>query len=279
MSRTLATVLIALAFLGALSGCATGGGRTAVQPDVPQMLTIKGSLAYPARIALPPETRAIVELKDASVADDRVVAEQRMDLEGKQVPIPFELSVDRAKLVDGRLYSVRGAFLLRGRATWVSDPVTITPQAGVIDVGTLAMKPYTSLAFATDLRCGERKVKIGLVGDVMRLSAADQSFDMRPVASAAGSKYEAVGDPSTTLRTQGAEATVAIKGVTYPTCTKSVETAPFRATGNEPGWRLDIGEAELTFLANNGKARIVTPTPLSRRPPDRGRTSQAATAT
>ena len=230
MSRTLAAVLISLA---ALMGCAAGGGPAATKPDM--MISVKGSLAYPARIALPPETRAVVELRDTSVANGRVVAEQRIDLQGKQVPIPFELTVDRAKLVDGRQYSVRAAFFLRGRATWVSDPVAITHQARVIDVGTLDMKPYTALAFASDLRCGDQKVTIGFVGNVMRLTAGDQSFDMRPVASASGSKYEPVGDPSTRLWTKGSEATVAIKGVTYPPCTKSGATAPFRATGNEPG--------------------------------------------
>ena len=122
---------------------------------------------------------------------------------------------------------------------------------------------YTALAVASALQCGERKVTIGFVGDVMRLTPGDPSFDMRPVASAWGSKYEAVGDPSTTLWTKGSEATVAIKGVGYPTCTKSGASAPFRATGNEPGWRLDIGEAEMTFLANDGKTPIVSPTPAA----------------
>ena len=95
------------------------------------MLSVKGALTYRARIALPPETRAVVELKDTSVADGRVVAEQRMDLGGKQVPIPFVLTVDRSKLLDGKQYSVRGAFQVQGRATWVSDPVVITASAGV----------------------------------------------------------------------------------------------------------------------------------------------------
>jgi uncharacterized lipoprotein YbaY len=199
MSRTLAAALISLASLAALLGCAADGGLAGVLPDAPKMMSVKGSLAYPARIALPPETRAVVELKDASGANGPVVAEQRMELQGRQVPVPFELAVDRAKLVDGRQYSVRAGFHLRGRPTWVSDPVVITPQTDVIDVGVLEMKPYTALAFASDLRCGDQKVVIGYVGNAMRLTVGDQSFDMRPVASASGSKYEAVGDPPTTL--------------------------------------------------------------------------------
>jgi heat shock protein HslJ/uncharacterized lipoprotein YbaY len=256
-------LLIAVTSLVASTGCATGGGPAAVnQPP----LSIKGSLTYRAGIALPAETVAIMELKDTSVANGGVVAEQRMDLRGKQAPIPFEIDVDRAKLVDGRQYSVRAAFHLHGRPTWVSDPVAIAPQAGSIDVGVLDMKPYTALAFASDLKCGDRKVTVGFAGDVMRLTAGDRSFDMRPATSDSGSKYEAVGDPSTTLWTRGVDATVVVKGVPYPPCTKRTGSpAPFRATGNEPGWRLDIGETEMTFLASNGQKRVVTPTPAAKK--------------
>ena len=261
MFRAFAPVLISLAMVSMLAGCAGGGPRT-TQPEEPQMLTIKGSLGYRARIALPPESSAVVELKDTSVADGRVVAEQRMELKGRQVPIPFELIVNRGELVDGKQYSVRGAFYARGRATWVSDPLVVAPKAGVIDVGMLNMSQYTAQAFASELQCGDRKVSIGFVGDVMRLTARDQAFDMRPVVAASGTKYEAVGDPSTTLWNKGDDTTVVIQGKTYPPCRKAGGgTAPFRATGNEPGWRLDIGESEMTLLANNGTTRIVTPTP------------------
>jgi heat shock protein HslJ len=40
------------------------------------------------------------------------------------------------------------------------------------------------------------------------------------------------------------------------------ETVPaFRATGNEPGWRLDIGSGEMTLLTNFGQDRLVVPAP------------------
>jgi uncharacterized membrane protein len=35
----------------------------------------------------------------------------------------------------------------------------------------------------------------------------------------------------------------------------------FRATGNEPGWRLDITDSKLTFLGDYGKTRLETATP------------------
>jgi heat shock protein HslJ/uncharacterized lipoprotein YbaY len=258
MSRTLAAVLIALVF----TGCATVDAPADSLPDGSAKVSVKGALTYRARIALPPDARAVVELKDTTVDDGGVVAEQRMDLSGRQVPIPFELTVDRTKLVEGKQYGVRGAFLVQGRAAWVSDAVVISPKRDVIDVGMLEMKPYTALAFASDLQCGDQKVTIGFVGNVLRLTAGDRSFDMRRVGSASDGVYEAVDDSSTTLRNKGDETMVAIQGKPYPPCKRREgATVPFRATGNEPGWRVDIGASEMALLADYGTTRIVMPTP------------------
>ena len=38
---------------------------------------------------------------------------------------------------------------------------------------------------------------------------------------------------------------------------------PFRATGNEPSWRLDIGSSEMTLLTNFGQDRLVAATPTA----------------
>jgi heat shock protein HslJ len=43
------------------------------------------------------------------------------------------------------------------------------------------------------------------------------------------------------------------------------ETATaFRATGNEPSWRLDIGSSEMTLLLDFGQTRLVAPTPAAK---------------
>ncbi|MDV7392062.1 hypothetical protein RZS08_11930, partial [Arthrospira platensis SPKY1] len=42
-------------------------------------------------------------------------------------------------------------------------------------------------------------------------------------------------------------------------------SAMFRATGNEPDWRLDIGADEMTLLTDTGQTRIVAPTPPAER--------------
>ena len=71
-------------------------------------VTIRGALAYRARIALPKQAVAVIELRAERGTDGAVVAEQRVELNGKQVPVPFELVVDRSTLTGKPPYQIRG---------------------------------------------------------------------------------------------------------------------------------------------------------------------------
>jgi heat shock protein HslJ len=50
--------------------------------------------------------------------------------------------------------------------------------------------------------------------------------------------------------------------IAQPQSPATIET-PFRATGNEPSWRLDIGSTEMTLLTNFGQDRLVAATPTA----------------
>ena len=79
------------AMLGAIllaAGCA--GSAPAPAP-----LTVRGELTYRERIALPAEATARIEIREYTANGSSLVAERRIDLAGRQVPIPFELEVDR----------------------------------------------------------------------------------------------------------------------------------------------------------------------------------------
>jgi putative lipoprotein len=93
------------AFAAVLAACTT----VAPQPP-PAMKTLDGTLVYRQRIALPPQTEAIVRLVDVSRADAAatVIAETRFRTEGRQVPLPFRLEYDPAR-IDARMrYAVSG---------------------------------------------------------------------------------------------------------------------------------------------------------------------------
>jgi len=275
---------IALAAALVLGACATGGGArvdTGGAPPVPERmqpppeppqppaeraepLAIKGAMAYRERIALPPDASAVVELREGPGTGGRVVAEWRASLKGRQVPVAFELNVDRAKLVAGARHSLRGAIFVGGRASWATDPVVIDSSSAAIDVGLLRLARVQPLAFASTLVCGDRSVTVGHVGETMRMEAGGETFDLRPVRSASGARYEAVGDPSTSFWSKGDRATVVVHGQPWPECVpERAPSLPYRATGNEPGWRLDITARTMTLLADDGRTRIEAPTPVA----------------
>ena len=66
-------------------------------PAVSSFVDISGSVAYRQRIALPPDAILTIKVQDTSRADAkaRTLAEQTIELAGQQVPIAFNLVVDR----------------------------------------------------------------------------------------------------------------------------------------------------------------------------------------
>jgi heat shock protein HslJ/uncharacterized lipoprotein YbaY len=260
MPRSLVTAAL-VAALAALVACTTPGGPPGKDPIV-----IKGALTYRARVALPPDSRAVVALKDVSRPDGAVIAESRFDLGGRQVPIPFELEVDRAKLDDARRYAVRGAIFAGGRPVWASDPVMVDRPAGTVDLGTLGMTPVRARAFATEFQCGTQRVTVDYTPKAMRLLVGADTFELRQTVVASGARYEAVGDPTTSFWSKGRGATLVLKGETYPPCVQVFDgLKSFTARGNEPGWRLDLDGDRMTLVTQYGARRLATATPAAQR--------------
>jgi putative lipoprotein len=77
------------------------------------MFEVTGQITYREKVALPPQSVALVTLRDVTVANaaSTIIAEQRIDLAGRQVPIAFRLTIVRSKLQPQRKYSVRGTIL------------------------------------------------------------------------------------------------------------------------------------------------------------------------
>ena len=242
-----------------LSGCASGG------PPAPDgVMLIRGELASRERIALPPDGVAIVELTRPS--DGRVIADQRIALDGRQVPIAFELRVRREALRPDTGYALRGAVHVRGQPMWISDPVDVRLARTDLAVGTLMLRPWEAAAFASRLDCGPRAARVGIVRsgdrDVTRLTVDGERYEMTHVPSGSGERYEAVGDPTTQVWVKGDRAMLTLRGEKLPECTV-VREAPdaVRASGNEPSWRLELGT---TLLFVGPDVRIEGTAPAAR---------------
>jgi uncharacterized lipoprotein YbaY len=224
---TLAAGLCAL-LLGA---CATDGATTRdAAADPTRTLAIRGALSYRVRIALPADARAVVELRAGTGEDGPVVAAQRTDLMGRQVPIPFALAVDRARLADGTAYRVRGAVFVGARAVWVTEPVAVDARAPVVDLGIVWMQAAQPTgAFATTWRCGGQDVTLDYTESFTQLIVRTERFRMRSVPTAgAGMRFEAMSDPTTSLAYDGGSARLTVRGNAYPACTEVRPGAPAR---------------------------------------------------
>jgi heat shock protein HslJ/uncharacterized lipoprotein YbaY len=250
-------VVIPLVLLSACAGDGASSIGSAPEAKGRGPLVVRGQLASKTQIVLPAGSQAVVELRDVSRPDGRVVAEQRFDLQGRQLPVPFELSVDRSKLAPGERYAVRGAVRSGARPAWASDAVAVDVAQATIDLGVLNLAQVRTGAFATTYQCGDRQAVIDYTQTSMRLRVGDDTFTLRQVPAADGAKFEAEGDPSTFFWSKGRGGTLSVKGRAFPECTIAGEAAarPLRATGNEPGWRLDLDGTKLTLLTDNGSRR------------------------
>lgn len=111
--------------------------------------------------------------------------------------------------------------------------------------------------FALRYLCGNSGVTVGFVGDQMEMRVASERYALRPVPAASGAKFEAYGDPATTFWSRGERAMVTLRGEALPECGVVAHgSQAFRATGNEPGWRLEIYGPQLRFETADGSVRV-----------------------
>ncbi len=129
---------------------ATPVARLAADDQI-QKLTIKGSLTYEAGAALPPGGRAVIELRHLpALPNAPAVADHRIDLGGKQPPVPFEFTLERFKLVGSATYVVRGAIVSEGGAIWTAADIKIDVTQSTVDVKEITLKPVTAGAPVLD---------------------------------------------------------------------------------------------------------------------------------
>jgi uncharacterized lipoprotein YbaY len=84
---------------------------------------VTGTVTYLQRIALPTNAVIQVQLADVSQADApaKVIAEESINLGQRQVPVPFTLDVDSAKIDPKHTYAVRAKITVGGELRFISD--------------------------------------------------------------------------------------------------------------------------------------------------------------
>ena len=162
-------------------------------------------------------------------------------------------------------YALRGAVHAQGQSMWISDPSDVRLARSDVNAGALMLHPWEAVAFASRLDCGPRTARVGVVRrgdrDVTRMTIDGERYELDPVVSASGARYESAGDPTTHLWVKGNRATLTLRGETLPECTVTRDAPDaVRAHGNEPGWRLELGTA-LLFVGPDFRIEGTAPAP------------------
>jgi len=99
------------------------GAPAMAQPAAP-IAEIRGTAAYRERMALPPGAVLAVTLEDISLADApaKVLATASI-VTDRQVPIPFVLAYDPARIDQRHSYAVRGTLSVEGQVWFRTDTI------------------------------------------------------------------------------------------------------------------------------------------------------------
>lgn len=97
--------------------------RTVAQAAASSFIEIGGSITYRSRIALPPNAILTIRVIDLARSGGaaRVLSEQRYELNGAQVPIPFSATLDRDLIGNKARLSVSARIEQGGQLRFVSD--------------------------------------------------------------------------------------------------------------------------------------------------------------
>jgi putative lipoprotein len=86
----------------------------------PASETVSGTVSYRERIALPPNAIVRVTLESVG-APMEILAEQTIETQGKQVPIPFSLNYDASSIREDTSYLVRAQILVDQQLRFSGD--------------------------------------------------------------------------------------------------------------------------------------------------------------
>jgi putative lipoprotein len=95
----------------------------AAASTVPTAATVTGSVGMRERLALRPGFDLTVKLLDVSRADAPavVLAEQVIPLGTRQLPVPFELAYDPARIEANHSYAVQARIEFQGQLAFITD--------------------------------------------------------------------------------------------------------------------------------------------------------------
>lgn len=212
----------------------------AALPALADPVTVTAEVGYRERIALPSEAQLLAELRDGN---GRLLAATAGPTGRAQVPLSLRIEAPEA----AEVMALRAAIVGPG-APWVSDPVVLPRGAGRIDAGMVMARRVAPAGPAHAWLCDGDVYWLGWTEDGARLRRGGLWTELVAERTASGAKAVAAGDPGTFAWSKGLAMTISWRG-TARDCQPALDplAAGLSARGNEPGWRLEIGDGRLRF--------------------------------
>ena len=243
--KTATLLLSTVLACAGLAACATyAESRSEVSVEEDETM-ITGNLVYRERIALRPGSTATVTLEDVSRADapSRTIATRTIQLDGRQVPIPFTIGVDADEL------SARGRYSLRatihgpdGNLAWTTDTARLfDPSAGDQDFGDVTLVQVRGGGNSDErnevaYRCGDTNVDVTYAENGVIFRFDNREFRLRRMPSGSGGKYVngTSGQSNYVLFWEkGDNAQLQFGDRDYPECTRVTSSAGILRLGHE----------------------------------------------
>ena len=121
---------------------------------------VSGTVAYRERMAMPENALLTIQLQDVSVADSpaKVIAEQRFMFAGHQVPLPFEVHYDSAKIDPKHSYALSARITVDGQLMFLNTTTyRVITQSNPVNPDLLLVTAFVShpkAGMPTDAKTG-----------------------------------------------------------------------------------------------------------------------------
>jgi uncharacterized lipoprotein YbaY len=153
---------------------------------------VTGTVTYLQRMALPADAVVVVRLQDVSfqnVQPAKVIAEQTVALDGKQVPVPFTISYAEADIDPAHSYAVRATIRTGGKLLFSSMayPVITGGAPKTVEIR-MQLGAAAGAAPSTNGRAGQMRVgaAIELLGTEWRLTEIVGNAEPKAAIETAG---------------------------------------------------------------------------------------------